>query len=429
MKPRPQPTWALCTVAAALVVAASGCGSGPDSAKGKAKIEPATVTGARPESEIAHVELTPEAESRLGIATVPLIRRRVPRRESHGARVVAAPGKSITVSAPLAGFVTKLDDDAVAAGSRVSRGSRVVAIVPILTPERRALTPGERLTLTKAHADLALASAQARAELLLAEAGIGGARTAAARAETLLAGGTGSEKRRDESRADLDVAQARLSAARDTVLQLADIQIDVQPDTSDAEVPPLFVATPLDGVVTAMHVAPGQVIPAGAPLFDVLDDSQLWLRVSVFAGDIDAVDAEQPAHVLPLSGVAAGKAQVAMPVAAPPSANADASAVYLYYALDNRDGSLRPEQRVSASIGVHGSESAAVLPASSVLYDSGGGTWVYVRVAPRTYSRVRIEIDRMDGNTVLLARGPDPASEVVVKGAPELFGTEFGIGK
>lgn len=73
------------------------------------------------------------------------------------------------------------------------------------------------------------------------------------------------------------------------------------------------------------------------------------------------------------------------------------------------------------------SVSREVIPYSAVVYATDGSAWAYVTIAPRTYQREPVTIADIQGNTVVLTRGPAVGAEVVTVGAPELLGTEYNI--
>jgi CheY-like chemotaxis protein len=54
---------------------------------------------------------------------------------------------------------------------------------------------------------------------------------------------------------------------------------------------------------------------------------------------------------------------------------------------------------------------------------------LYEKLAPHQYARRRVEVRNVSGFQAVLARGPTVGVEVVITGAAELFGTEFGGGK
>ncbi len=69
------------------------------------------------------------------------------------------------------------------------------------------------------------------------------------------------------------------------------------------------------------------------------------------------------------------------------------------------------------------------IPYAAVIYDADGGTWAYAQPEPLVYVRHRISVDSIDQDLAVLADGPPPGTEVVIVGAAELLGAEFGVGK
>lgn len=80
---------------------------------------------------------------------------------------------------------------------------------------------------------------------------------------------------------------------------------------------------------------------------------------------------------------------------------------------------LTPEAEKRLGIDVISIQSTSQMPPSAILYDLKGVTWVYVRTAPQTFSRVHAESRKQEQQTV----------EVVIRGAAELYGAESGVGK
>ncbi|MGK6320327.1 efflux RND transporter periplasmic adaptor subunit [Sphingomonas sp. DT-204] len=164
----------------------------------------------------------------------------------------------------------------------------------------------------------------------------------------------------------------------------------------------------------------------GPPVAAMSSQSALWVRVPVFGTDVAALARGQAAEVRPLGSN--GQTRAARPVQAPPSADAAVGTVDLYYALDNRDRAYRVGQRVAVSLPLAGGARQGLsVPASAVLRDVYGGEWVYQRTAPASYVRRRIEIASSVAGRVIVSRGLSRGDEIVIAGAMELFGTEFGV--
>jgi multidrug efflux system membrane fusion protein len=223
-----------------------------------------------------------------------------------------------------------------------------------------------------AHGEVQRARAQARL-----------ARIALTRAEALVREEAGSVRGRDEAAAALAAAEAAADAA----------------------------------------VAQRRLLGPGIRSLD--NQATLWVRVPVFGTDVEQVVRGQAALVSPLGATTQRSAR---PVQAPPSANAVAGTVDLYYAIDNRDRAYRVGQRVGVTLPIEGGSQAGLsVPASAIVRDIYGGEWVYAKTAPDTFVRQRIEIASTSGDRAILSRGLANGAEVVSVGAAELFGTEFGV--
>jgi hypothetical protein len=69
------------------------------------------------------------------------------------------------------------------------------------------------------------------------------------------------------------------------------------------------------------------------------------------------------------------------------------------------------------------------VPITGVIYDPEGVPWVYVSDGGLAYTRHAVTIARYAGDTVVLSTGPTAGTPVVVVGAAELLGTEYGVGE
>ncbi len=68
-----------------------------------------------------------------------------------------------------------------------------------------------------------------------------------------------------------------------------------------------------------------------------------------------------------------------------------------------------------------------IMPYAAVIYDAEGNAYAYTAPEPLTYVRQEVEIDRVDGDSVVLSAGPPAGTKVVTVGAAEVYGTEFEI--
>lgn len=422
-------------VAALLVAGAGGAGwwliYGPPAGAGKPAPPPipADVPKVFKENEAVGITLTPDAEARLAIRTGLVERKAVGRVRVYGGEVTVPPGQAVVVSAPLAGVLKPMNGTIPAAGMAVRRGQPLVQLLPILDPVGRA-----NLTATKVEAQGQVENAQEQ---------LRGATIALDRAKKVLAGGAGTQRAVDEAQVLVDVAAKTLAAAT-ARKQLLDAVVGQAEAGTTAPIP---VEAPEDGILRTVSALPGQTVPAGAALFEVLDLSRVWVRVPVYVGDLSEIDGNSPVAVGPLTARPGDPTRSATPVAAPPAANAVAGTTDLFYALENRrwvpgasvtgypifaadrDMLYNPGQRVAVSLPLAGPADALVVPWSAVVYDINGGGWVYEQVRERSYTRRRVVVRYVTGGSAVLAAGPPAGTPVVVAGAAELFGTETGFSK
>jgi hypothetical protein len=67
-----------------------------------------------------------------------------------------------------------------------------------------------------------------------------------------------------------------------------------------------------------------------------------------------------------------------------------------------------------------------VIPYSALLYDPDGNTWAYTNPKPLVFERQNVKVASIDGDTVLLVKGPSAGTRVVTEGATEIWGVEYG---
>lgn len=396
MRPSNPPLLHLLPLAALLGLAACG-----KSEKPKA-VSPSEVKNPVKESELTTVIITPDAEKRLGIKTVVIKTDNVRATREVGGEIQAVPGQAVTIVAPVQG--TLRGGAGLTAGQRVRQGQTLFQLVPL---------PAERDLLT-----LDQGTAQSRTQLQVAQARL-------RRADELLADRAGSVRARDDARDDVALAQRALADAR--ARQGA---LNGNPGGGQS----LPIRAPLSGVVQRMSVTSGSLVTANTVLLELAALDKVWVRVPLFVGDLRRLGADQAVTVRPLNG---GAARQARPVQAPTlGGTAGTATADVFFEIDNTDEAFRPGERVAVDVtlsnksagatGAAANTPALTIPAAALLYDASGGQWVYVRTAPRQYTRQRVEVQRAVGEQVVISRGVKAGVEVVTDGAAELFGTEFG---
>ncbi|KAF0171380.1 MAG: RND family efflux transporter MFP subunit [Limisphaerales bacterium] len=360
------------------------------------------------ETDLNIIKLTPQAEKRLGIVTVAVERKSVPRTRSFGGDVMIRAGSALTVTAPIAATVSGTLPQP---GVQVKRGQALFQLLPILSPTERV--------------NVATALSDAQSSVAGAKALLEAARVTLARAERLVKAEAGSQRAVDDARAAVAVGEANLKAAETRVVTFAAVLKDFEAGSVTA----LPVTAPLDGLVMAVRTSGAQQVASGAVLLEITALDPLWVRVPVYAGEVNTLQPNATVQVTRLGARPGDVGAQAKPAAAPPSANALANTVDFYFELANADGRFRPGERVSVSLPLTTAENNLVVPWTAVLHDIHGGQWVYEQTAPQTFVRRRVTVERVAAKDAVLAAGPGVDAKIVTDGAVELFGTELGTGK
>ncbi len=372
---------------------------------------PASVPKPLKEDQINVITLSPEAAERLALRTAPVERKPVRRTRVYGGEVTIPAGRVIVVSAPLSGTLKAPAGGVLQPGRAVTKGQAMFRLLPLMSPEGRV-----NLASAKIDADGQVKSAQAQVDA---------AQITLDRAQRVFQSEAGSRRAVDEAQAQSDLAKKALEAATARRDLLQTVAGEVEKGTAA----PITIESPDNGLLRNVSALPEQNVPTGAALFEVVNLDRVWVRVPVYVGDLSGVDAEADAAVAALNMRPGEPVRLAKSVSAPPSANPAAGTVDLFYELDNRFARYSPGQRVGVNLTLKGEADSLTVPWSAVIHDIHGGTWLYEQTGDRAYTRRRVVVRHVAGETAVLASGPAPGARVVTAGAAELFGTETGFSK
>lgn len=361
------------------------------------------------EDDLNSVTLTQAAEKRLGLTLAVVEKKAVRRVRVYGGEVTVPVGRTILVAAPLSGLLKAPIGGVPKAGSAVKFGQPVFQLIPLLTPDGRA-------TLSAALVD-------AKGQVNNASTQVELTHIALDRAQRVLKEGAGSQRLVDEAQAAYNLATKTLEAAsaRQAILK------QVVGDAESGTAAPIPIDAPEDGILRVVSALPGQTVPSGAALFEVVDLSTLWVRVPLPVGDLDGLDRTAPAQIGKLSAPPGTRLPLAPPVAAPPSANPLSATVDVFYELPNAAGKLAPGQRLGVCVPLADAKESLTVPWSAVIFDVHGSTWVYTQTGPHKFVRRRVVVQYTVGADAVLATGPGVGTLVVAEGGLELFGAETGF--
>ena len=377
----------------------ASCGSPAPSTATATKSAPAKVDNAKPESALATVTLSPDAQKHLAIETKKVAIETVSLTRTVGGEAIVPPGKAVVITAPVAGT---LSGGRVTVGP-VKRGDVVFELMPVQQAERDVRAEAERAVQ---EAEARLTQATQRVERL----------------DQLLKEGSASAKSVEEARADRAVAAAAADAARKRLESARRLPVGPRGE--------MALTAPFDGIITAIPAATGQTVAAGATVAEISQTSALWVKAPVYAGEIANLDTAVPAAVAMLGQENTGPWLSARRVTGPPAGDPRTATVDLYFELPTTGGRvMRPGERVVVRLPLKSTNRALVVPLSAIVYDISGGTWVYEQIDPNKFARRRVELSGQSGTFAIVSRGIAEGITIVTVGAAELYGTEFYVSK
>lgn len=385
-----------------LVLFTAGCG--------REDAKPALSTAEKPhvEADLTRTTISLEAFQKLKIATARASQEAARVRRPCTGYVIPQSLEQLNITAPVAGMVQPGKAFPLP-GERLKAGQAIV-LQPVLTPLEMVQTAMLRRDVEaefkKAREKQAVADSEVKRLRELVEQGLRG-------------------------KQELEEAVARQQQAKEDV-QAAEFKLGLFHKGKSLELTPVSVELPADRTVLAVHVSPGQYVPAGAPLATVASLADPWLRVFVPEADLETVDRAAPLEIV-FPPTRPGEKQavaLASPLPAVPEVDPVKHTAELLYQLKVPEGrTVARNQMFEVDVPLRQATKETVLPYSALIFDAHGGTWIYVQRSKKTdkqqvFQRLRVELGPSLGKNIVV-RPPLGAEEVVVEGAGVLFSREF----
>lgn len=358
------------------------------------------------ELTLTQVHVRPDAETRLGIRVQTPTRGTMQTRRLYPGHAMAPMGNDVTLHSPTTGILhIPASVDNLRVPWSCDRSTPLLTVMPT-APDGGMIT---------------LASAEGEAKA--AEVELEASRIRQKRAEVLRQNNASAQKTLDDATAELQKAEAR---ATSTKLIVERVKASLGGFES-GPFPGISMMSPIKGLVAELYVSDCQMVTAGTPLLRITNCEQLWVRVSVPAWELASIDEKAAASIGDLGSKDVAKQITAERIFGPSTTHTASGAVHLYFEFTNKRG-FRPGQRLSASLQTNQQSQGVIIPSSCIVTDMHGGDWVYLRIAEQTYARRRVEVVNHLESSVLVSNLATD-SPLVVTGAAELFGIEFGAGK
>jgi RND family efflux transporter MFP subunit len=245
-------------------------------------------------------------------------------------------------------------------------------------------------------------TAQARANLIEAQANASDAADNAARARTLASSGALSEQQINQYNTAEQTAKARVEAAK-AVLEAQQLR---GKNTQ--------VLAPDNGVISARTATVGSVVPQGTELFRLIRGGRLEWRAEVTSAELGRIKAGTTATVVAASG-AELKGRVRMIA---PSVDPQTRAALVYVDLPVSAGMASPAKAGMFARGEFelGATSALTVPQSALVVRDGFN-YVFKLNPDNRISQLKVQTGRLAGDRLEITSGLTADARVIVSGA------------
>lgn len=376
---------------AALLAACAGRNNGG----GTDEAEASPRAAVRPDGSI---HLTAQQVKLAGIRTAPAEERGVTRNIMAPGVVKPREAAESQVFSPFPGRVIADPSRLPHVGSLVKRGEVLAQVEQILNAATRVQFKVD---------DIQLQSAIDQAQNEVALAG-----TEYQRSKALYQVGAIPLKQEQTAEFNDQQAQTRLASAKKAKAQYE--EAEAGRGTGPRRVD---VVSPLDGVVVAANITPGEQIDATTSLFTVADLSRVWVEAAVFENDLGYLRQVHEAKILTRAypgQVFTGRLLTVGNMVDP--VNRTAAAIF---AVANPDRKLKIGMFAEAEIPTGRTQNSIVVPATALL-EAAGGPVVYVETQPNDFVARPVMADERQGSQVVIQSGLSPGEIVVTQGGETL---------
>ncbi|MBF0427970.1 MAG: efflux RND transporter periplasmic adaptor subunit [Magnetococcales bacterium] len=217
-----------------------------------------------------------------------------------------------------------------------------------------------------------------------------------------------SDQRFTGAKVAFDQAQAKVAAYGMTQIQIRDLMNLKGNSTTNGS---FRLLAPIDGTIIKDDFIVGQQVEPGRVLFDISNESTLWVeaRVSPTEAEKIRIDAQ--------TRVQSGKISViGKVVQIRHTLDETTRTISVRLEIPNKDDLLHPGTFVDVWINGGDQGQALALPKEAVLRSPDGDSVIFIEKKPGEFQAQEVEVDRVEGDAVVI-RGVSEGQSVVVKGA------------
>ncbi|GAW29481.1 efflux RND transporter periplasmic adaptor subunit [Carboxydocella sp. ULO1] len=235
--------------------------------------------------------------------------------------------------------------------------------------------------------------------------------------------GGASQQQLDTARANLDRAQAAYSPAGggSSAAQIQQAQAQLQ--AQRVQLANFTLTSPINGVVTARNIDPGEMASPGVPVLTIVDDSSMLVEVGLMENQINYA---RPGQTVEVKITATGRTYQGVIQSISPVADPRSKSYLTRIEIKNADESVKGGMVAEVTLAAQEKDKALLIPKAAIV-EKLGARYVYV-VTGNKVDEVKIETGLSDAEKVEVLSGIKAGQKVVIAGQNLLAdGTEVQI--
>jgi multidrug efflux pump subunit AcrA (membrane-fusion protein) len=181
--------------------------------------------------------------------------------------------------------------------------------------------------------------------------------------------------------------------------------------------PTILISAPMNGVIDARNINPGQSVEPATKLFHISDRAKMLISANVYEEDLHLIKIDQIAQVSLLSDPALKL--IGKVITVDPNIDPSARTSQILIMVDNSDNILKPNMSAQVTLNVTEKKVAMAIPNNAIL-TKADESFVFIR-KNNEYQRRIIKIGMADLDYTEVLSGLTLNDEVVTQGNHELF--------
>ncbi len=214
---------------------------------------------------------------------------------------------------------------------------------------------------------------------------------------------------------ELEEAQTAYNIAREEYNHSLAMTREYQINTESMAVgQPMTVRSPVSGKVLKNDIVIGEYLKEDSEAKVIVADlDKVWLKANISEKEAPIVDELRKVEIRTVAksdSVIEGRIVYVGGMLDP-----ETRTLQTIIECDNRKGNLMPN--MYANLTLYGDESDHIIIPKEAVLQSGEGRYVLRKVSENRYSKTRVEVQSIDGQSVIVLSGLNAGDEIITKGA------------